>query len=286
MPSPDRRRIWRPRPACGAWPAPGRPHARRCRSGPSSACASSRPAPAPRAWRRRSCAAAPRSACCRAPSRRASADADAPAASGGGRCGPAARARRRWPVRSSPGLRAARSRARCRRSTSRRGSGSRPPSASRRRPRRHRTPCTSIAGRSAVIAAFTRRLPTTIVSPSSFGVTQGGWMMPTALIEATQLLVHRRRHRRAAGIVRIGLESTGIDAAKFGHGWLLWLGFHPPCASGRPLPRAASRPGGARACAAGSAQRDAPLRRRTAMRQPSPAFAFSPFPLCSLHFAA
>ena len=36
-----------------------------------------------------------------------------------------------------------------------------------------------------------------------------------------QLFVHRRRHRRAAGIVRIGLEGTGIDAAKFGHGWLL-----------------------------------------------------------------
>jgi hypothetical protein len=44
---------------------------------------------------------------------------------------------------------------------------------------------TSISGRSAAIAAFTRRLPTTIVSPSSFRVTQGGWMMPTALIEAS-----------------------------------------------------------------------------------------------------
>ncbi len=44
---------------------------------------------------------------------------------------------------------------------------------------------TSINGRSALIAAFTRRLPTTIISPSSFGVTQGGWMMPTALMEAS-----------------------------------------------------------------------------------------------------
>src|ERR1700690_2015498 len=29
-----------------------------------------------------------------------------------------------------------------------------------------------------------------------------------------------------------------------------WLGFHPPCCSGRPLPRGAFRSGGARACTA------------------------------------
>ena len=44
---------------------------------------------------------------------------------------------------------------------------------------------TVISDRPAAIAAFTRRLPTTIIRPPSFGVTQGGWMMPTALIEAT-----------------------------------------------------------------------------------------------------
>ena len=141
---------------------------------------------------------------------------------------------------------------------------------------------TSITGRSALIAAFTRRLPTTIISPSSFGVTQGGWMMPTALIEASKLFVHRRRHRRAAGIVRIGLEGTGIDAAKFGHDWLLWLGFHPPCVSGRPLPRGASRPAGARARAA-RGQRPVPCGggRRCGSR-----FISHAFPSCPLSIAS
>ena len=44
---------------------------------------------------------------------------------------------------------------------------------------------TVINGSSAAMAAFTRRLPTTIVSASPVSVTQGGWMMPTALMEAT-----------------------------------------------------------------------------------------------------
>jgi hypothetical protein len=44
---------------------------------------------------------------------------------------------------------------------------------------------TTITGHSASIAAFTRRWPTSIVSPPSFRVTRGGWIMPTALIEAS-----------------------------------------------------------------------------------------------------
>ena len=51
-----------------------------------------------------------------------------------------------------------------------------------------------------------------------------------------QLFVHRRRHRRAAGIVRIGLEGTGIDAAKFGHDWLLWVGVSSSLCFGKTPP--------------------------------------------------
>ena len=109
---------------------------------------------------------------------------------------------------------------------------------------------TSIVASPAVIAFFTRRLPTSIVSPFSVGFTQGGWMIPTILMEAT--------------ICSSIAGGTGVRRALFGLGRRVrgstlrssamtdssWLRFCPPCVLGRPLPRGASRSAGARARAA------------------------------------
>src|ERR1017187_9166227 len=62
-----------------------------------------------------------------------------------------------------------------------------------------------------------------------------------------QLLVHRRRHRCTAGIVRVGLEGAGIDAAKFGHGGLLWVGISSSLYFGKTPPTRRVPDGGARA---------------------------------------
>jgi hypothetical protein len=72
----------------------------------------------------------------------------------------------------------------------------------------------------------------------------------------------------AAEIVWVGEKSTGIDAANFGHDWLLWLGISSSlCFGDTPLVRA-SRPAGARARSARPSA--GPLRRWTAMRQSFP----------------
>ena len=57
-----------------------------------------------------------------------------------------------------------------------------------------------------------------------------------------QLVVHRLRRRRLAGVVRIGLQRARIDAAKFGHGELLVGWFVFPCSRGDP-PRRPDRAG-------------------------------------------
>ncbi len=83
-----------------------------------------------------------------------------------------------------------------------------------------------------------------------------------------QLLVHCRRHWRAARIVRVELESPGINAAEFGHGWLLWVRVSSSLFFGKthPARRIPIRRGkGARS----ARPKAGPLRRRTAMRQPS-----------------
>ena len=72
---------------------------------------------------------------------------------------------------------------------------------------------TSISASPALIAAFTRRLPTTIISRPSFGGDAGRLDDADRLDRGDQLLVHGRRHRRAAGVVRVELEGAGIDAA-------------------------------------------------------------------------
>ena len=44
---------------------------------------------------------------------------------------------------------------------------------------------TSMADRPAAVAALRRRSPATIISPAAVSTTRGGWMMPTARMEAT-----------------------------------------------------------------------------------------------------
>jgi hypothetical protein len=62
-----------------------------------------------------------------------------------------------------------------------------------------------------------------------------------------ELLVHCRRHRRAAGVVRIRLERTRIDVPEFGHGVLLCGSVLSPVFFGRLCPPAAVAAAGARA---------------------------------------
>jgi len=74
----------------------------------------------------------------------------------------------------------------------------------------------------AAIACSTRRLPALMSRSPSLPRTTGGWMMPIARMEARSC-VHLGRGGRAARIFRVGHEGTRIDAAKFGHSWLLRL---------------------------------------------------------------
>ena len=100
-------------------------------------------------------------------------------------------------------------------------------------------------------------------------------MMPTALIEASNCSSIAGGTGVRRGLFGLGRRDTGIDAAKFGHDWLLCLGISSSLCFGKTLParRIPARRGkGARSARPGAG----PLRRRTAMRQPFPAPFISP----------